>query len=237
MTFDPLSPAPGSLFAIRVKSTSPYADVSLTGGHRPQYKGLNRDGTTYTWTWEDDIDTVGTYTYSFYIKSGAKMCKSESVTIAIPTVTPTPTPTPSLTPTPSDTPTITPTPTATPYYNFSLDTFDPSYLSIDPPGTPVELSFTTRLTHLGNRTDTYRIWAEDHTSAGWTLQFCIDANCYTPANAQEITLNPGAAGLGLSIRITVPAGAPSGAEGFGKLMVKLIATGATQSQTGTVHVK
>ncbi|MBN1138270.1 MAG: hypothetical protein JXM73_16900, partial [Anaerolineae bacterium] len=89
MIFDPAVPAPGQLFAIRVKSSSPYADVSLTGGHRPQYKGLNRDGALYVWSWEDDIDTEGTYTYSFYISSGAKMCKSGSVTIAIPTETPT----------------------------------------------------------------------------------------------------------------------------------------------------
>ncbi len=194
-------------------------------------------------SWEDRIDTVGTYTYSFKIRSGAKECKTGSVTIAVPTFTPTftptltLTPTPSNTPTPSDTPTITPTPTATPYYSFALPGFVPSYVSIDPPANPVEITFSTVLTHLGNRTDTYRIWAEDYTPAGWTMQFCIEANCYAPADAQQITLVPGAAGVNLSLKITVPASAGSGDEGFGKLWVQLLATGATQSQTGTVHVK
>jgi len=237
MVFEPAVPAPTQLFAIRVKSTSPYADVSLTGGHRPQYKGLSRDGTLYVWSWEDDIDTEGTYTYSFYIKSGAKMCKSGTVTIAVPTATPSPTPTPSNTPTPSDTPTITPTPTATPYYHFVLDTFVPDEQSIDPPAAPVPLTFSTTLTHFGNRTDTYVIWAVDDTATGWTVQFCIEANCYTPANAQNIILEPGAASVNLSIKITVPAGAPSGTIGLGILKVKLLATGAIQSQTGTVRIK
>jgi len=237
MIFEPATPAPSKLFAIRVKSTSPYADVSLTGGSRPQYKGLSRDGTLYVWSWEDDIDTEGTYTYSFKIKSGAKECKTGSVTIAVPTETPTPTLTPSMTPTPSDTPTITPTPTATPFYSFILSSFAPDYVSIDPPAAVVEVTFLSTLTHLGNRTNTYRIWAEDHTPAGWTLHFCIGATCYDAAPAQEITLDPGAAGVELSLKITVPAGALSGAEGFGVLRVQLIANGATQSQTGTVHVK
>ena len=243
MTFDPTSAAPGQQFAIWVKSTVAYIDVSLTGGGGATYRGLSRDGAYYVWKWEDKIGTVGTYTYSFKIRSGAKECKTGSMTIAVPTYTPTftptltLTPTPSNTPTPSDTPTITPSPTATPYHDFSLGGFDPSYVSIDPPTNAVEITFSTVLTHLGNRTDTYRIWAEDHTPAGWTVQFCIGANCYEPANAQEIPLDPGALGVSLSIKITVPAGAPSTAEGYGILKVTLVATGATQNQTGTVHVK
>lgn len=68
------------------------------------------------------------------------------------------------------------------------------------------------------------------------MQFCVDASCFEPANAQEITLDPGAAGVSLSLKITTPAGAPSNAEGFGVLKVRLVVTGATQSQTGTVHI-
>ena len=237
MVFDPASPAPNQQFAIRVKSTSPYVDVSLTGGGGATYRGLTREGTLYVWKWEDRIETEGTYTYSFKIKSGAKECKTGTVTIAIPTATPTLSPTPSLTPTPSDTPTITPTPTATPFYSFILGSFAPDFVSIDPPAAPVEVAFLATLTHLGNRTNTYRIWAEDHTPSGWTMQFCIGADCYSPAPAREITLDPGAAGVSLSLKITVPAGALSGAEGYGILMVQLLATGATQSQTGTVHIK
>ena len=237
MIFTPAVPAPGQLFSIKVKSSSPYVDVSLHGGNGPEYKGLSREGTLYVWSWEDDIDTVGTYTYSFKIKSGAKECKTGSVTITAPTDTPVPTDTPTITPTPSDTPTITPTPTATPYYNFVLDTFAPADQAIDPPAAPVELTFSTILAHLGNRTDTYRIWAEDQTPTGWTVQFCIEANCFSPGNAQDKILEPGAAGVNLYLKITVPAGAPSGKVGLGILKVKLIATGAIQSQTGTVRVK
>ncbi len=128
-------------------------------------------------------------------------------------------------------------PTPTPYYNFVLDAFVPSEYAIDPPAAPVELTFSTTLTHFGNRTDTYLIWAEDHTPTGWTMQFCVEANCFAPGNAQNQILAPGAASVNLSIKITVPAGALPGTVGPGILKVKLIANGAIQSQTGTVRIK
>jgi len=236
MIFEPATPAPGSLFAIRVKSTSPYADVSLTGGHRPQYKGLNRDGTTYTWSWEDDIDTVGTYTYSFYIKSGAKMCKSESVTIAIPTETPTPTLTPSMTPTPSDTPTITPTPTNTPWWDFVLNAFFPNSWVVQSP--PEIVVFATSMQNTGSTADTYEIYLTDGTPLSWTAEFCIDsdANCFPPTPAQAKDLQPGNTAY-LSIKISVPASAISGDHGTATLLVRSTHTGVVHQQSVTISVK
>ena len=236
MIFEPASPAPGQLFAIRVKSTTGYVDVSLTGGNGPEYKGLKRDGVYYVWSWEDDIDTVGTYTYSFKIRAGAKECKTGSVTIVIPTETPTPTLTPSITPTPSNTPTITPTPTNTPYYNFTLSAFFPNSWVVQTP--PETVVFDTTLQNAGTVAETFQIYLTDGTPLSWIAEFCIDSdsNCFAPTPAQSKDLQPGNT-ASLFIKITVPLGAVSGDHGTATLLVRSTHTGIVQQQTVTVSVK
>ena len=206
MTFTPASPAPGQFFSIKVRSTSGYVDVSLRGGNGPEYKGVSREGTLYVWSWEDDINTEGTYTYSFYIKSGAKECKTGSVTIVVPTETPSPTPTPSITPTPSDTPTLTPTPTATPHLEFYLDIIGASSKPPDPGGPPVTFHLT--LKHRSNVEDTYLIWATRAVPADWAVEFCIGdtSNCFAPLPEQPLTLPPGPLDRELYVKVTVPVG-------------------------------
>ena len=184
MTFNPAIPATGETFSIEVRSYSGYTDVSLTGGGNPQYKGVSRSGSYYTWKWEDLLNVGGSYTYSFKIKSGALTCATKTVTVAGPTATPIPS------------------------YDLGLTLngvdFKPIFTDTQP------VVFGLSLTNGGNVTDTIQVGLDAAPPNGWTAQYCIGDSCsdYTAPGAQ-VTL-PSGGSQALSIRLIAATNAQGG---------------------------
>lgn len=130
---------------------------------------------------------------------------------ATPTVTPTPTITRTATPTATPTATTTPTATPTPFY-VEWNASPPSYEGTN----PASIVFT----NTGLVADALALSLTDkQLPEGWDVQICLGNDC--GSNKTTPTIDPG--GLtSVTVRFTIPQGAPSGASGSVKLRANSI---------------